>query len=61
MEFMYDSVAPDGVSARYIAQGRLGAGTFGEVRIGIDTFTGTTVAMKFVRIMSMEQIGRAHV
>ena len=54
---MYDSIAPDGVSARYKAQGRLGAGTFGEVRIGIDTFTGTSVAMKFVRILSMEQGG----
>ena len=57
MEFLYDSIAPDGVSVRYKAQGRLGAGTFGEVRIGIDTFTGTSVAMKFVRILSMEQGG----
>lgn len=57
MEFLHDKSAPDEMNARYVAKSRLGEGTFGEVRLGIDTFTGKRVAIKFVRIMSMERGG----
>jgi serine/threonine protein kinase len=43
--------------ARYLPLGRIGEGTFGEVRLGIDNFTGKEVAMKYVRIMSREKGG----
>lgn len=57
MEFTQQSDAPHEKSSRYISQGRLGEGTFGEVRMGVDTYTGRQVALKFIRIMSMEQGG----
>ena len=57
MEFMQQSDDPHEKSLRYITQGRLGEGTFGEVRMGIDTYTGKQVALKFVRIMTMERGG----
>ena len=44
-------------SERYLTRGKLGEGTFGEVRLGLDTFTGKQVAMKYVRIMSLERGG----
>jgi serine/threonine protein kinase len=55
MEFMNDS--PQEKSDRYLPLGRLGEGTFGEVRMGRDAFTGKDVAMKYVRIMSKEKGG----
>lgn len=54
---MHEDDTPHTKSARYVTQGRLGEGTFGEVRMGHDTFTGKRVAMKFIRIMSQERGG----
>lgn len=55
MEFLLQS--PEEISSRYIPLGRLGEGSFGEVRMGIDSFTGKNVALKYVRIMSQEKGG----
>lgn len=57
MEFWPDDETPQNKSLRYVALGRLGEGTFGEVRMGLDTFTGKKVAMKYVRIMSQDKGG----
>lgn len=57
MEFLPNDDTPHTESVRYVAQGRLGEGTFGEVRMGFDTFTGKKVAMKYVRIMSQDRGG----
>lgn len=50
MEFMHDTLQEK--RDRYLPLGRLGEGTFGEVRMGRDTYTGKDVAMKYVRITS---------
>jgi serine/threonine protein kinase len=39
-------------SSRYLSRERLGEGTFGEVRKAVDSITGNTVAIKYVRILS---------
>jgi cyclin-dependent kinase 2 len=55
MNFIYDDES--GKSERYVALGRLGQGSFGEVRMGADTFTGKSVALKYVRILSQDKGG----
>lgn len=39
-------------ATRYVTSGKLGEGTFGEVKKAVDRITGKIVAVKFVRIMS---------
>ena len=57
MNFIYDEDDNSGRSERYVALGRIGLGSFGEVRMGSDTFTGKLVALKYVRILSQERGG----
>lgn len=57
MNFIFDEEDVSGRNERYVALGRLGQGSFGEVRMGSDTFTGKSVALKYVRILSQERGG----
>lgn len=49
MEFIHEDCA-----ARYRHLGRLGEGAFGDVRFGVDTSTGETVALKHVRVITQK-------
>lgn len=51
MEFYQERYSPDKID-RYTLREKLGEGTFGEVRSGIDTVTGRNVAVKSVRVLS---------
>jgi serine/threonine protein kinase len=47
MNFIYEDES--GRSDRYVALRRLGQGSFGEVRMGADTFTGKSVALNYLK------------
>jgi serine/threonine protein kinase len=55
MEFLQD--AAEDKNERYRRIARIGEGTFGDVSLAMDTFTGAQVAVKTVRIIQRERVG----